>query len=56
VREDFLVLEPQVNAVTKVTSHLAVDVAAGYRLVGMADALGDHLDGATASLALQLGW
>jgi hypothetical protein len=56
VREDFLVLEPQVNAVTKVTSHLAVDVAAGYRLIGMADVLGDRLDGATASLALQLGW
>ena len=56
VREDFFVVEPQVSAATKVTNHIAVDVAAGYRLIGAADALGDRLDGATASLGLQFGW
>lgn len=56
VHEDFFVFEPQVSAVTKVTDHLAVDVAAGYRLVGLADVLGDRLGGATGSLGLQFGW
>ncbi len=56
VREDFFVFEPQISAVTKVTNHIAVDVAAGYRVIGMADALGDRLDGATGSLGLQFGW
>jgi len=56
VREDFFVFEPQISAVTKVTNHIAVDVAAGYRVIGMADALGDRLDGATGSLGLQFEW
>ena len=56
VHEDFFVFEPQVNVVTKVTGHIAVDVAAGYRLIGLADALGDRLEGVTGSLGLQLGW
>lgn len=56
VREEFFVFEPQVSAVTKVTGHIAIDVAAGYRLTGGAEALGDRLDGATGSLGLQFGW
>jgi len=56
VRDDFMVFEPQVNAVARITNHIAVDVAAGYRLIGLADGLGDRLDGATGSLGLQFGW
>jgi hypothetical protein len=56
VREDFFVFEPQVNALTRVTDHFAIDLAVGYRLIGMADVLGDRLDGATGSLGLQFGW
>lgn len=56
VREDFFVFEPQLSAVTKVTGHLAVDVAAGYRLTSGAEVLGDRLNGATCSLGLQFGW
>lgn len=56
VREDFFVFEPQVNAVTRLTDHVAIDVAAGYRVIGLADQFGDRLDGATGSLGLQFGW
>jgi hypothetical protein len=56
VREEFFVFEPQASAVAKVASHIAVDVAAGYRLVGMADGFGHRLDGVTGSLGLQFGW
>ena len=56
VREEFFVFEPQVSAVTRVTDHLAVDVAAGYRLTAGAETLGDRLNGATGSLGLQFGW
>ncbi len=41
---------------TKVTNHIVVDVAAGYRVISMADTLGNRLDGATGSLGLQFGW
>src|SRR5689334_16471714 len=56
VREEFFVFEPQVNALTRVTDHVAVDLAVGYRMIGMADAIGDRLEGATGSLGLQFGW
>ena len=56
VREEFFVFEPQMSAVTRVTDHIAVDVAAGYRLTSGADTLDDRLDGATGNLGLQFGW
>lgn len=56
IREDFFVFEPQLSAATKVTDHIAVDVAAGYRVTAGAEVLGDRLNGATGSLGLQFGW
>jgi hypothetical protein len=55
-RDDFFVFEPQANATTRITDHIGVDVAVGYRWTGFADFLGDRLDGVTGSLALQFGW
>jgi hypothetical protein len=54
--DDILVLEPQASGVVKLMEHVSIDGAIGYRVVGLADALRDRLDGVTGSLALQFGW
>ena len=56
VRDNFAVLEPQGSISARVTSHIAVEFAAGYRVTGFSDALRDRLNGVTGALALQLGW
>jgi hypothetical protein len=55
-RDDFMVLEPQADAVTKVNDHIGVDVSVGYRWTAFDDGLRERIDGVTGSLALQLGW
>lgn len=51
VRDDFFVFEPQANLNTRLTDHFSVDWSAGYRVVGLADALRDRLDGVTGSVS-----
>ncbi len=55
-QDDFVFAEPQAQAHVSVSSHIAVDAAAGYRFAGMDDFLDDRLNGATGSLAVQIGW
>ena len=56
VRDDFVVFEPQADALARITGHAGLRVAGGYRLTGATDALHDRLNGATGSVALQLEW
>jgi hypothetical protein len=53
LRDDFFVFEPQANVDARLTDHVSVDVSAGYRVVGLDDALRHRLDGATGSLAVR---
>ena len=55
-RDDFFVFEPQADLVTRLTDHVAVNWAAGYRLTAFTGALDDRLNGPTGSVALQLEW
>jgi len=55
-RDDFVFAEPQAQAHVSVSSHIAVDATAGYRFAGWDDFLNDRLNGATGSLAMQIGW
>jgi hypothetical protein len=52
--EDFFVAEPQVTFGARLTSHLDLSVAGGYRFTGMVDRLDDRLNGATGTISLQL--
>ena len=55
-RDDFFVFEPQADLLTRVTDHLSLHWAAGYRLTAFADALDDRLNGTTGSVALHVEW
>ena len=55
-RDDFFVFEPQADLLTRVTDHVSVNWAAGYRLTGFTDVLDDRLNGATGSAALRFEW
>lgn len=55
VRDDFLVIEPQVNLLWNLTRRHRVSFGVGYRAVGSAPLLGDQLKGVSGSVALQLG-
>jgi hypothetical protein len=55
-RDDFFVFEPQADLLTRVTDHMSVNWAAGYRLTALTDVLDDRLNGATGSVALQFEW
>jgi len=55
VRDDFLVIEPQVNLLWNLTRRHRVSFGVGYRAVGSAPLLGDQLKGLSGSVALQLG-
>lgn len=54
-REDFFVFEPQASVATRLTRHLGLQWGAGYRLTS-ADRLGEAVNGATGSVALELAW
>lgn len=56
VRDNFAVLEPEANVSARLTDHVTVGFAAGYRLTGATDLLRDRLNGVTGALALQFGW
>lgn len=53
-QDEFFVFEPQVDLGIRLTDHVSVNWAAGYRLTALAEALDDRLNGATGSVALQL--
>ncbi len=55
VHDDFVVAEPHVNAVVKLTSWLHVDAGVGYRFIGASDLLDTHVRGASGSVALRFG-
>ena len=55
-RDDFFVFEPQAEVLTRITGHIGLNWAAGYRLTALTDALDDRVNGATGSVALQLEW
>jgi hypothetical protein len=53
--DNFFVVEPQVNAVWKITNWLGVDAGVGYRLIAGSELLDDRLRGLSGSIALQFG-
>jgi hypothetical protein len=55
IQDDFFVFEPQLTVVTKLTSHIAINVGAGYRVSAHADQLDDRVNGGTGSIGVQLG-
>ena len=58
VRDGFLLAEPEAQLSFKLMKQLRVAVGAGYRFTGSdrrGSSRGDRLDGATGSLALQIG-
>ena len=54
-REDFLVAEPEVDALVRLTKHLRLTVGAGYRFTGGEGRDDTRLRGAVGSLGLQIG-
>ncbi len=55
-RDDFFVVEPQADVLTRINDHIGLHWAAGYRLTALTDVLDDRIDGVTGSLGLQLEW
>jgi hypothetical protein len=55
VREDFFVAEPEATVTLGLSRHLRVTAGAGYRLIAGARATRERLQGATGSVALQIG-
>jgi hypothetical protein len=55
VRDDFFVAEPEATVTVGLTRHLRLTAGAGYRLIAGARGARDRLDGATGSVALQIG-
>jgi hypothetical protein len=55
-RDDFFVVEPQVNVSARLTKAIGVSCGVGYRATAEADVLRDRLNGPTANLSVQFGW
>jgi hypothetical protein len=55
VRDDFFVAEPEATVVVGLARHFRLTAGAGYRLIGGARGLRTRLQGATGSVALQIG-
>lgn len=55
INENFLMAEPQLNAVWTITPWLSLDAGVGYRLIGATDLLGDQLRGPSGSVAIRFG-
>ena len=55
VRDDFVVAEPQLTAIVRLTPWLSLDAGAGYRFVGASDLLDEQLRGPSGSIALRFG-
>ena len=56
VQDDFFVFEPQANVLTRLTDHIGLQWAGGYRLTALTDFLDDRVNGPVGSVALQLEW
>jgi hypothetical protein len=62
-RQNFLVAEPELDALVRITDHLRLAVGAGYRFTGsdwgrrdsVFDLPGSRLNGPVASISLQIG-
>ena len=55
MRDEFFVAEPEATVIVGLTRHVRVTAGAGYRLIAGARGTRDRLDGATGSVALQIG-
>src|SRR5262245_41635620 len=55
LRDDFFVLEPQLNLHFRAADWLRVGAGVGYRVIGTQDAVADRLRGVGASISLQMG-
>jgi hypothetical protein len=55
VRDDFFVAEPEATVIVGLTRHFRLTGGAGYRFIGGARGTRDRLEGATGSIALQIG-
>ncbi|MGE0864486.1 MAG: hypothetical protein AB7P34_11350 [Vicinamibacterales bacterium] len=55
VRDDFFVVEPQVNLLWNLTRRHRISFGVGYRAVGAAALLGEQIRGASGSIAVQIG-
>jgi hypothetical protein len=55
-QDDFFVFEPQANVLTRLTDHIGLQWAGGYRLTALTDFLDDRVNGPVGSVALQLEW
>lgn len=55
VRDDFLVLEPQLNLLWNLTTRYRMSFGVGYRVIGSAPWLGDQLEGVSGSVAFRIG-
>jgi hypothetical protein len=55
-RRDFFVAEPQADVILKLTSRLRLTGGVGYRLIDTDGRDDNRLQGATGSVALQIGW
>lgn len=53
--QEFFIFEPQASVVFRVAGGVALDLGAGYRVIGAADGFEDRLRGATGSLAIRFG-
>src|SRR5262249_42634993 len=54
--DDFMVFEPQGNAVIRFNEHIGADLSIGYRATAFDDFASDRLRGVTGSFAVQFGW
>lgn len=55
VRDDFLVAEPEATVIVGLSRHFRLTAGAGYRLIAGARGTRHRLEGATGSVALQIG-
>lgn len=55
IRDDFFVAEPEATVIVGLSQHVRVTAGAGYRLIGGVRGIRDRLEGATGSVALQIG-
>jgi hypothetical protein len=55
-RDDFFVVEPQVNVSARITSNIGLSCGVSYRQTAGADVLGDRVNGPAANMAVQFGW
>ena len=55
VLDDFFVAEPEATVIVGLTPHFRLTAGAGYRLIGGARGTRSRLEGATGSVALQIG-